>query len=441
MGKKHLYIETFGCQMNVHDSRQMAVLMEAEGYELSGDAHQADLILMNTCSIRQKAQQKALSELGRLVKLKQKKPALIIGFGGCLAQHMQEKIYKRFAGVDFVFGTHNIHRLPLMVDKVVRDGKKITETGFLPQITSINIYAPPAKGAVSSFVSIMQGCDNYCAYCVVPYLRGPEMSRTPEDIIGEIKKLATAGVKEVTLLGQNVNSYGKNLPDACDFPTLIKKINEIDGIERIRFTTSHPKDLSKALIDCFSAVPKLCEHIHLPVQSGSSGILKLMNRKYTAEEYLRKVDELRSVCPSISITSDIIVGFPGETPKDYQETIDMMEKIRFDSVFSFMYSEREGTAACNLPQAVPFDEKRKRLEELQRLQEKHTQEKNTALEGSVQEVLVEGRSKNSENEVRGRTRAWKIVNFRGTPEMTGNLIRVAITRGFLHSLRGKIIKA
>ena len=441
MGKKHLYIETFGCQMNVHDSRQMAVLMEAEGYELCGDAHQADLILMNTCSIRQKAQQKALSELGRLVKLKQKKPALIIGFGGCLAQHMQEKIYKRFAGVDFVFGTHNIHRLPLMVDKVVRDGKKITETGFLPQITSINIYAPPAKGAVSSFVSIMQGCDNYCAYCVVPYLRGPEMSRTPEDIIGEIKKLATAGVKEVTLLGQNVNSYGKNLPDACDFPTLIKKINEIDGIERIRFTTSHPKDLSKALIDCFSAVPKLCEHIHLPVQSGSSGILKLMNRKYTAEEYLRKVDELRSVCPSISITSDIIVGFPGETPKDYQETIDMMEKIRFDSVFSFMYSEREGTAACYLPQAVPFEEKRKRLEELQRLQEKHTQEKNTALEGSVQEVLVEGRSKNSENEVRGRMRAWKIVNFRGTPEMTGNLIRVAITRGFLHSLRGKIIKA
>ena len=441
MGKKYLYIETFGCQMNVQDSRQMAVLMEAEGYELTSDVHQADLILMNTCSIREKAQQKALSELGRLIKLKQKKPALMVGFGGCLAQHMGGKVFKRFDGVDLVFGTHNIHRLPRMVNQVVRDGKKITETGFSPQITSINIYAPPPNGSVSSFVSIMQGCDNYCAYCVVPYLRGPEISRIPEDIIGEIKKLAVAGVKEVTLLGQNVNSYGKNLTDACDFPTLIKKINEIDGIERIRFTTSHPKDLSAALIDCFSSVPKLCEHIHLPVQSGSSRILKLMNRKYTAEEYLRKVDDLRRVRPSISITSDIIVGFPGETPRDYQETIDMMEKIRFDSVFSFMYSEREGTAACNLPDEVPIEEKRLRLEELQRLQETYTQEKNTALEGSIQEVLVEGRSKNSQQDLMGRTRSWKIVNFNGPPGMTGNLVRVEITRGFLHSLRGKIIKA
>lgn len=441
MGKKYLYIETFGCQMNVHDSRQMAVLMKSEGYELARDAQQADLILMNACSIREKAQQKALSELGRLTKLKQKKPQLLIGFGGCLAQHMGGKVYKRFPDVDFVFGTHNIHRLPQMVNQVVRDGKKITETGFSPQITSINIYAPPANGSVSSFVSIMQGCDNYCAYCVVPYLRGPEISRTPEDITGEIKKLAAQGVKEVTLLGQNVNSYGKNLAESCDFPTLIKKINEIDGIERIRFTTSHPKDLSEALIDCFASVSKLCEHIHLPVQSGSSRVLKLMNRKYTAEEYLQKVDDLRRVCPSISITSDIIVGFPGETQRDYQETIDMMEKIRFDSVFSFMYSAREGTAACSLPQAVPLEEKRLRLEELQQLQEKHTQEKNTALEGSVQEVLVEGRSKNSKQDAMGRTRSWKIVNFNGLPEMTGNLVRVEITRGFLHSLRGKIIKA
>jgi tRNA-2-methylthio-N6-dimethylallyladenosine synthase len=441
MGKKYLYIETFGCQMNVHDSRQMAVLMEAEGYELTCDARQADLILMNTCSIREKAQQKALSELGRLIKLKANKPQLLVGFGGCLAQHMGGKVYKRFADVDFVFGTHNIHRLPLMVDQVVRDGKKITETGFSPQITSINIFAPPVNGSVSSFVSIMQGCDNYCAYCVVPYLRGPEMSRTPEDITDEIKKLAAQGVKEVTLLGQNVNSYGKNLTDTCDFPTLIKKINEIDGIERIRFTTSHPKDLSEALIDCFTSVPKLCEHIHLPVQSGSSRVLKLMNRKYTAEEYLRKVDHLRRVCPSISITSDIIVGFPGETQKDHQETIDMMEKIRFDSVFSFMYSKREGTAACNLSHEVPLREKQLRLEELQRLQEKHTQEKNTALEGSVQEVLVEGRSKNSQQDLMGRTRSWKIVNFKGAPEIAGKLIRVEITRGFLHSLRGRITES
>ena len=439
MKNKYLYIETFGCQMNVHDSEQMAVLLADIGYKLTEDSQKADLILINTCSIREKAEQKAFSELGRLMKLKEENPNLIIGFAGCLAQHLGRKVHSRVKNVDLVFGTHNIHRLPEMITAIQKERKKITRIDFSSKIYSLNVFAPPSEGSLCAFVSIMQGCDNYCAYCVVPYLRGPEMSRTPEDIIDEIQKLTRCGVKEVTLLGQNVNSYGKNLKHGCNFVSLIKKISDIDGIERIRFTTSHPKDLSDELIDCFAGVPKLCEHIHLPVQSGSNRVLKLMNRGYSVEEYLRKIDRLRSTCPKISITSDIIVGFPGETQKDYQETIDMMEKIRFDSVFSFKYSERKGTAAQKLQGKVQETEKRQRLKELQALQDRHTQEKNTELEGSVQELLVEGRSRNSEQDMMGRARSWKIVNFKGEPELIGKLVDVEITRGYLHSLRGKMI--
>ncbi|MEE9911385.1 MAG: tRNA (N6-isopentenyl adenosine(37)-C2)-methylthiotransferase MiaB [Deltaproteobacteria bacterium] len=437
MQKKYLYIETFGCQMNVHDTEQMAVLLKDVGYTWTEDSSKADLILINTCSIREKAEQKAFSELGRLMKLKEQNPALIIGFAGCLAQHLGRKVYSRVRNVDLVFGTHNIHRLPEMIAAIQKERKKITRVDFCSEIHSLNVFAPPPHGVLSSFVSIMQGCDNYCAYCVVPFLRGPEMSRTPADIITEIKKLAEYGVKEVTLLGQNVNSYGKKSDPGCNFVSLIKRINDIEGIERIRFTTSHPKDLSDELIDCFAGVPKLCEHIHLPVQSGSNRILKLMNRGYSSEEYLLKINKLREVCPQISITSDIIVGFPGETQKDYQETIDMMEKIRFDSVFSFKYSERKGTAAQMLPGKVPESEKTQRLKVLQALQDRHTQEKNSALEGRFEEVLVEGRSRNSEHDMMGRTRTWKIVNFKGGPELIGRKVTVEITRGYLHSLRGK----
>jgi tRNA-2-methylthio-N6-dimethylallyladenosine synthase len=275
---------------------------------------------------------------------------------------------------------------------------------------------------------------------VVPYLRGPEMSRPPDDIIEEIKKLADYGVREVTLLGQNVNSYGKTLGNGLNFAALIKKIGEISGIQRIRFTTSHPRDLSDELINCFAEEEKLCEHIHLPVQSGSNRILSLMNRGYTVEEYMKKVDHLRNLIPRISITSDIIVGFPGETQNDYQETIDMMEKIRFDSTFSFKYSERKGTAAQKLEGKVEECEKLRRLEQLQMLQDQHTLEKNTALENSKQELLVEGKSKNSENDLMGRTSSWRIVNFKGESELIGKLVDVKISKAYLHSLRGKLIK-
>jgi tRNA-2-methylthio-N6-dimethylallyladenosine synthase len=438
MKDKYLYIETFGCQMNVHDSEQMAVLLAGMGYTLTDNAQKADLILINGCSIREKAEQKAFSELGRLIKLKEQKPELIVGFAGCLAQHLGKKVYSRVRDVDLVFGTHNIHCLPEMIAACQQERKKITRTDFSSKITSLNIFAPPPQGSISSFVSIMQGCDNYCTYCVVPYLRGPEMSRTPDDIMDEIKRLVQHGVKEVTLLGQNVNSYGRKLNQDCNFVSLLQRINDIDGLERIRFTTSHPKDLSDDLMACFAEVPKLCEHIHLPVQSGSNRILQRMNRGYTAEEFLEKVKKLRHVCPHISITSDIIVGFPGETEEDYQATLDLMEQIRFDLLFSFKYSARTGTAAQKLTDDVPKDEKDRRLKDLQALQNKHTQEKHTALEGSVQEVLVEGRSRNSEQDMMGRACSWKIVNFKGGPELVGKLVNVEITRGYLHSLRGKM---
>lgn len=415
------------------------MLLAGIGYQTTDNKKLADLILLNTCSIREKAAQKVFSELGRLVKLKEQNPALIIGVCGCLAQHLGDRIFKRVSEVDLVLGTHNIHLLPELMAAIKTERKKITQIDFYRTLNSIGVFAPPKKGSVSAFVTIMQGCNNFCAYCVVPYLRGPEMSRSQEDIIEEIKKLTDCGVKEVTLLGQNVNSYGNNLGNSLSFASLIKKIGKVEGIERIRFTTSHPKDLSEELINCFAEEEKLCEHIHLPVQAGSNRVLALMNRGYTVEEYRAKVDHLRRVCPQISITSDVIVGFPGEGQNDYQETIDMMGKIRFDSVFSFKYSERKGTAAQKLEGKVDEREKLRRLKELQSLQDEYTLEKNTALEGSRQELLVEGKSKNSASDMTGRTRSWKIVNFKGKSGLVGKQADVKISKAYLHSLRGEII--
>jgi tRNA-2-methylthio-N6-dimethylallyladenosine synthase len=417
----------------------MAALLAGGGYKLTDNIRLADLILLNTCSIREKAAHKVYSTLGRLVKLKEKNPELIIGVGGCLAQHLGTKFHKKFGHLDFIFGTHNIHRLPQLVESIKENREKITEIDFYKSLNSINIFAPPRTGAVSAFVTIMQGCNNFCAYCVVPYLRGPEMSRASDDILEEIIKLADHGIKEVILLGQNVNSYGKTLGDGLSFAALIKKIGKISGIERIRFTTSHPRDLSDELIRCFAEEEKLCDHIHLPVQSGSNRILTLMNRGYTVEEYMRKIDHLRKLSPRISITSDIIVGFPGETQNDYQETIDMMEKIRFDSTFSFKYSERKGTGAQKLEGKIEECEGLRRLKQLQMLQDQHTLEKNIALENTKQEILVEGRSKNSESDLMGRTGSWKIVNFEGELELIGKMVNVKISKAYLHSLRGKMI--
>jgi tRNA-2-methylthio-N6-dimethylallyladenosine synthase len=438
-GNKNLYILTFGCQMNAHDSEQIEELLKEEGYQRTDNEKNADLIIINTCSIREKAEQKVYSLLGRFRKLKEHNPGLIIGVGGCVAQQVGTGLLKKVPFIDLIFGTHNIHRLPAMIQYVQKNGNRAVETSFHESVKSLGIQTLPRYGCVSSYVTIMQGCNNFCSFCVVPYLRGREESRNRTDIIDEIKFMADHGVREVTLLGQNVNSYGKTLHNGSNFPSLLKEIGDRSGIERIRFTTSHPKDLSDDLIACFAEVDPLCEHIHLPVQSGSDYILKRMNRHYTSEEYLKKVEKLRGVCPNISITSDIIVGFPGESDNDFQKTIDLMEKVRFDNTFSFKYSVRSGTVAERYNGKIPESVKNTRLTIVQSLQKKHTLENNRALEGSVEDILVEGYSKNKRTDVMGRTGSNKIVNFNASGDIIGTIVLVKITKAYTNSLRGELI--
>jgi tRNA-2-methylthio-N6-dimethylallyladenosine synthase len=436
--KKHFYIHTFGCQMNVQDSDKMAFLLSQSGYEITQNPLEADLILLNTCSIREKAAQKVFSQLGRYRSLKEENPALLIGVGGCLAQQWGERIFQRAPFVDLVFGTHQIQRLPELVDTLRRRGGRLVERGFCDHVNSLDIGAKPPGGAVCTFVTIMQGCNNFCAYCVVPFVRGPEKSRSLAGIVGEIQGLAEQGIREVTLLGQNVNSYGSPQNGGADFTDLIRAIDGVSGIERIRFTTSHPKDLSPKLIESFGQVPSLCEHIHLPIQSGSDRILARMNRGYTAAQYLAKVSDLRRVCPGISITSDIIVGFPGEEEADFEATLELMRQVQFDNLFSFQYSEREGTSAVGMDGIVGADRKGERLQRLQALQSEHTLQRNRAYIGCREAVLVEGISKNGGGEVTGRTRTNRIVNFTGERDLVGQTVAVRITEAFRHSLHGVI---
>jgi len=424
--------------MNVHDSEQMVELLRGYGYQPTREPKSADLIIVNTCSIREKADQKAYSLLGRYRGLKRKRPGLILGVSGCLAQQLGSEFFKKIPHLDFVLGTHNIHRLPSVIESVERTGSPVVETAFHETVPSAGIVTIPEKGTVTAFVTIMQGCNNFCAFCVVPYLRGVEESRRFGDIVSEIRLLAASGAKEVTLLGQNVNSYGKTLGNGHNFALLLRAIGEVDGIERIRFTTSHPRDLSEDVIRCFAEVEKVCEHIHLPVQSGSDRILKRMNRYYTREDYLAKVERLREACPDISITSDTIVGFPGETEADFRATLDLMEKVRFDGLFSFKYSERPGTTASQLDGKVPMEEKSCRLRELQALQDRHTLQKNLACIGRTEAVLVEGYSKQNRREFTGRTRTNRIVNFGSRENCLGRTVTVHISAAYQHSLRGEL---
>jgi tRNA-2-methylthio-N6-dimethylallyladenosine synthase len=424
--------------MNVHASEQMIELLRGHGYEVTKEPKRADLIIVNTCSIREKADQKAYSQLGRYQALKGKKPGLVLGVSGCLAQQLGGEFFKKIPRLDFVLGTHNIHRLPAVLAAIGTTGSPLVETAFHETVPSTGIVTIPEKGIVTAFVTIMQGCDNFCAFCVVPYLRGSEESRKFGDILAEIRMLAASGVKEVTLLGQNVNSYGKTLGDGHSFAGLLRAIGQVEGIERIRFTTSHPRDLSEDIIRCFSEVESLCEHIHLPVQSGSDRILNRMNRYYRRDDYLAKVEKLREARPGISITSDMIVGFPGETEGDFLATLDLMERVRFDSLFSFKYSDRPGTAASDLDGKVPEGEKSSRLRELQALQDRHTLQKNLACVGRKEEVLVEGYSKQNRREFSGRTRSNRIVNFESRENCLGRTVSVLISAAYQHSLRGEL---
>lgn len=440
MKQKSIYIKTFGCQMNVHDSEQLAELLKAEGYRLVKDARKADLIIVNTCSIREKAEQKAISEAGKLKSLKDANPGLLMGIGGCMAQREGAQLLRKVRGLDFVFGTQAIARVPDIIRKIGEGSGPIIDVRLNGEAGSIGIFAAPPRKKLSSFVSIMQGCDNYCAFCVVPYLRGGEVSRDMESVLDEVRRLADHGIREVTLLGQNVNSYGKSFGTDRGFPALLREIGRIGGIERVRFTTSHPKDFTEDIMLCFAEIENLCEHIHLPVQSGSDTVLERMNRRYTSGDYLRKVERLRSICPGIAITTDIIVGFPGETEDDFEKTLGLMHQIRFDGAFSFKYSDRPGTAAELLDGKISDQVKARRLKILQALQEEHTLERSRELEGSIQEILVDSTSRNTDQDLTGRTRTNRIVNFNAGPGLIGKTVSVRITQAYLHSLRGEALQ-
>lgn len=435
--RKFCYLKTFGCQMNERDSEVMLDSLHAENYSLINDPHQADLIIINTCSIREKVEQKVYSILGRFKRLKEKNPSLIIGVGGCLAQQEGEKLFQRFPFINIVFGTRSIKRLPELVKAVENNKITLIDTSF-----SDTNYEPPVQSIsskVRSYVTIIQGCNNFCSYCIVPYVRGSERSRPKEEILKEIKSLAEMGVKEVILLGQNVNAYGNDLKENIDFINLLYSINDVKGIERIRFITSHPKDISIDLFNAYRDLKKLCEHIHLPVQSGASSVLRRMNRQYTREEYIEKVELLREISPDMSITTDIIVGFPGETEAEFEDTLTLLEKVGFDDLFSFKYSDRPGVAAESFPNKVDEKIKSIRLWRLQNFQRRYTLMRNKVMEGKIVEILVEDISEKDPHKLTGRTRNNKLVHFEGSPSLIGNLAYVRIKRAFLHYLEGELI--
>ncbi len=435
--EKYLYIETFGCQMNVSDSDKIVALLQGAGYTPTTDSSCADLILLNTCSVRAKAEQKVYQHLGHYKGLKSGGRRVIIGVGGCVAQQEGERLLEKVPHLDLVFGTHNLHRLPDLV-RAAEAGGRVVETEFMENEARRDLFPiDDSPAGVTRFVTIMQGCDNFCSYCVVPYVRGREISRRAADVVAEITALAAKGVREVTLLGQNVNSYGLKDPGEQDFAALLRQLAAIDGLERIRFTTSHPKDISAPLIACFAELPKLCSHIHLPAQAGSDTVLAAMNRGYNRSQYLATVAALKAVRPDLRVTGDMIVGFPGETEDDFLQTLSLMEEVRYADLFSFVYSPRPETRAAGLPDPVPRAEKQERLSRLQLLQRAHTLEGNQSYVGSVQEVLVEGTSKRGD-QLCGRTSGNRVVNFAGDAALTGRLVEVRIVKAYQNSLLGEL---
>ncbi|MFQ5455200.1 MAG: tRNA (N6-isopentenyl adenosine(37)-C2)-methylthiotransferase MiaB [Nitrospirota bacterium] len=429
-----VYIKTFGCQMNNHDTEVMSGLLEREGYYTIEEAEEADIIILNTCSVREKAEHKVYSELGKYRELKKRKKCLIIGVGGCVGRQEGKNLIKRMPCIDIVFGPENIDKLPWLINGVIekRSGRAIRG-----RISSDSI-SKKRNAKISSLVSIMQGCDNFCSYCVVPFTRGREKSRPSQDIISEITGLAGDGCREVILLGQNVNSYGRGLDEDIDFPSLLYMIHDIQELARIRFITSHPKDLSERLIDAMADLPNVCEHIHLPLQSGSNNILEKMNRRYDYSDYIDRVKKLRDKVRNVSITSDIIVGFPGESHCDFMDTIRALKEIRFDNIYAFKFSKRPNTAAMNIDGQIPEDVKKERLQEVISLQKEITLNKNREFIGRIEEILVEGESKNGKKMLTGKTLSNRIVNFEGEDNLIASICHVKINEFCSGSLRGDI---
>lgn len=439
--KYRYFITTYGCQMNEHESEKIAGMLESIGYLPADSKENADIIIFNTCCVRENAEKKTFSNIGAIKHLKEQKPHLKVVVCGCMTQQsdMAKKTNKTFGFVDIVIGTHNIHTLPeLIAERFENEDKKRIcsvweEEGQVVEGVPIKRNEHFAAG-----VNIMYGCNNFCSYCIVPYVRGRERSRTPEHIIEEIKNLEAQGKKEIMLLGQNVNSYGAGTD--CDFSRLLSMVCEETSVPRIRFMTSHPKDLSDSLIDVIARYPQICNHIHLPVQSGSTQILKVMNRKYTRDDYLRLVERIRNKIPNVALTTDIIIGFPGETDRDFEDTISLVEKVRYDAAFTFVYSKRSGTVAAKMENQVAEDIKSQRIARLVEVQNAITEAVNKSYEGSVQRVLVEDVSTRNDSDVCGKSECFKTVNFSGSKDLIGKFCDVEITKGKKTTLYGKLLK-
>jgi tRNA-2-methylthio-N6-dimethylallyladenosine synthase len=435
-----VYLKTFGCQMNEYDSARMAdVLREAGGYEPTDDPAEADLLLLNTCSVREKAQEKVFSLLGQWRILKRERPGVIIGVGGCVASQEGEGITERAPFVDLVFGPQTLHRLPAMIDRLRSDGRAVVDVSF-PEIEKFDRLPEPRASGATAFVSIMEGCSKYCTFCVVPYTRGEEVSRPVTQVMDEIRRLASQGVSEITLLGQNVNAYRGGLDDGghADLAALIYHVAAVPGVQRIRFTTSHPVEFRDSLVEAYRDVPKLASYLHLPVQSGSDRILALMKRGHTALEYKQKIRRLREARVGLSLSSDFIVGFPGESDRDFEETMRLIEDVGFDQSFSFIYSRRPGTPAAALPDDVPHEVKQARLERLQARIDANALAISRAMVGSAQRVLVERPAKKDARQLAGRTENNRWVNFDGPPSLIGRFVDVVITEALPNSLRGRL---
>lgn len=441
MEKKKYFITTYGCQMNEHDSEIMAGLLEARGHESTSEISEADLILVNTCCIREKAESKVLSFLGEMKRYKEKKPNLIVGVCGCMAQQKDilPIIKKAAPHVNLVFGTHNIAYLAHYAEEIWKSGEPIYKIIDEEEDVS-GILDSSRKYPFKALVNIVYGCNNFCTYCIVPHVRGRERSRAPEDILNEIRKLANEGVVEITLLGQNVNSYGNDLEGNITFPMLLREIEKIDGIELIRYMTSHPKDFSDELIDTIARSKKITRHFHLPVQSGSNSVLSRMNRKYTREHYLEIINKIRERIPEASITTDLIVGFPDETNDEFEDTLDLVKQVSFDTAFSFIYSKRKGTPAASFSDSIDIETKKERLKALNTLLADHSYQHNQQLEGQVIKVLAEGVSDEKKRILTGHTNTFKTVHFTGDSNLIGQFVNVKITKAKSWSLEGELEK-
>ncbi|MEJ6950540.1 tRNA (N6-isopentenyl adenosine(37)-C2)-methylthiotransferase MiaB [Natronospora cellulosivora (SeqCode)] len=438
--QKKYHILTYGCQMNVHDSEKLAGMLEEMEYQQTANTEDADIILINTCTIRENADLKVFGKIGALKQLKRKNPDLIIGVGGCMMQADEAvtQLYEKYPQVDLIFGTHNIHHVPELIERIEKERNRIVEVwneeeGLIPDLPSSR------EEDFKAWVSIIQGCNNFCTYCIVPYVRGRERSRPLEDIVSEVQNLVNQDVKEITLLGQNVNSYGKDIDKEIDFADLLLELDKINNLDRIRYMTSHPRDFSTKLIDVIKKSDSVCEQFHLPIQSGSNSILKKMNRGYSREKYIELVNAIRKDIPDAAISTDFIVGFPGESEEEFKETLDLVEKLRFDSAFTFIYSQRTGTPAAKLEEQIPEDIKKERLNALMDLQNKISLEKNQEELGKVVEVLVEGESKNNPDMYQGRDRKNKLIIFPKQDNIVGKIVKVKIDNVQSFTLFGEVV--